>query len=143
MQQTEQRLGFRPRFGTFDAACDAFYVYEFFHCSGDPSAFAAVPFSEKGGYKNRKFSPEGLPICEAGLAMPLLFTYTDRTVTIIEHERGKYICSFFSKKRQEQIHQTVVSDALQTRSQERLYRYHANQHRCASALFSGSPQPNP
>ena len=24
--------------------------------------------------------------------MPLLFTYTDRTVTIIEHERGKYGC---------------------------------------------------
>ncbi len=97
MQQTEQRLGFRPRFGTFDAAFDAFYVYEYFHRPDDPSAFAAVPFSEKGGYKSRKFSEEGLPICEAGLAMPLLFTYTDRTVTLIEHERGKYVCPFFSK----------------------------------------------
>ena len=97
MQTTEQKLGFRPRFGTVDAAFDAFYVYEYFHRPEDPSAFAAVPFSEKGGYKNRKFSPEGLPICAAGLAMPLLFTYTDRTVTIVEHERGKYVCPFFSK----------------------------------------------
>jgi hypothetical protein len=97
MQQAEQRLGFRPRFGTFDAAFDAFYVYEYFHRSDDPAAFAAVPFSEKGGYKSRKFTPEGLPLCAAGLAMPLLFTYTDRTVTIIEHERGKYVCPFFSK----------------------------------------------
>jgi hypothetical protein len=97
MQQAEQRLGFRPRFGTFDAAFDAFYVYEYFHRSDDPAAFAAVPFSEKGGYKSRKFSEEGLPICEAGLAMQLLFTYTDRTVTIIKHQRGRYVCPFFAK----------------------------------------------
>ena len=97
MQQTEQRLEFRPRFGSLDAAFDAFYVYEYFHRPDDPAAFAAVPFSEKGGYKSRKFNPEGLPICEAELAMPLLFTYTDRTVTIIEHERGKYVCPFFSR----------------------------------------------
>lgn len=98
MQQTEQRLGSRPRFGTFDAAFDAFYVYEYFYRLDDPSAFAAVPFAEKGGYKSRKFSPEGLPLCEAGLPMPLLFTYTDRTLTLIEHERGKYVCPFFSKQ---------------------------------------------
>ena len=67
MAQTEQRLGFRLRFGTFDAAFDAFYVYEYFYRADDPGAFAAVPFSEKGGYKNRKFSPEGLPICAASL----------------------------------------------------------------------------
>jgi hypothetical protein len=111
MQQTEQRLGFRPRFGTFDAAFDAFYVYEYFHRPDDLAAFAAVPFAEKGGRsaKSRQFSPEGLPICEAGLAtpalhptqcgasVPLLFTYTDRTLTIIEHQRGKYVCPFFSK----------------------------------------------
>jgi hypothetical protein len=97
MHQAEQRLGFRPRFGTFDAAFDAFYVYAYFHRPDDPSAFAAVPFSEKGGYKSRKFNPEGLPICNAGLAMPLLFTYTDRTLTLVEHQRGKYVCPFFSK----------------------------------------------
>ena len=97
MHICEQRLGFRPRVGTFDAAFDAFYVYEYFHHSDDPSAFAAIPFSEKGGYKNRKFTSEGLPICAAGLSMPLLFTYTDRTLTLVEHERGKYVCPFFSK----------------------------------------------
>ena len=40
-QQTEHRLGFKPRFGTFDA----FYVYKYFYRPDDPSAFAAVPFS--------------------------------------------------------------------------------------------------
>ena len=94
MLQAEQRLGFRPRFGTFDAAFDAFYVYDYFHRDNDPLAFAAVPFSEKGGYKakGRHFDPDGLPLCTAGFPMPLQFTYTDRTVTIIEHQRGKYIC---------------------------------------------------
>ncbi|MFZ5809673.1 MAG: hypothetical protein ACOY16_10375 [Chloroflexota bacterium] len=94
MQQTEQILGFQPRFGAFDAAIHAWYVYDYFHRHDDPAAFAAVPFSEKGGYKayERKFSNEGLPLCKAGLPMPLQFTYHDRTVSIIEHERGKYVC---------------------------------------------------
>jgi hypothetical protein len=94
MAQTEQRLGFRPRWATFDAAFDAFYVYEYFYRADDPAAFAAVPFSERGGYKagGRQFTPEGLPLCQAGLPMPLKFTYTDRTSAIIEHERAKYIC---------------------------------------------------
>lgn len=97
MAKTEQILGFKPRFGTFDAAFDAWYVYEYFHREDDPQAFAAIPFSEKGGYKSkgRKFSPEGLPICAAGFAMPLLFTFTDRTSCLIEHERGKYGCPLF------------------------------------------------
>jgi len=87
-------LGFKPRFGTFDAAFDAWYVYDFFHRNDDPDAFAAVPFSEKGGYKakGRQFSPEGLPLCLAGLPMPLHFTYTDTTVSLVEHQRGKYVC---------------------------------------------------
>jgi len=94
MAQTEQRLGFRPRWGAFDAAFDAWYVYAYFHSDHDPEAFAAVPFSEKGSYKlgDRQFSPEGLPICAASLPMPLQFTYTDRTTCILEHERGKYVC---------------------------------------------------
>jgi hypothetical protein len=95
MQQTEDRLGYRPRIGTFDAAFDAWYVYAYFYRENDPSGgFAAVPFSEKGGYKanGRQFSPEGLPLCAAGLTMPLQFTFTDRTSCLIEHERGKYVC---------------------------------------------------
>ena len=94
MSVTEQRLGFRPRFATFDAAFDAWYIYDYFHRNDDPVAFAAVPFSEKGGYKakGRLFSPEGLPKCEAGLPMPLKMTFTDRTRCIIPHERGLYVC---------------------------------------------------
>lgn len=94
MAQVEQRLGFRPRWGTFDAAFDAWYVYDYFYREDDPAAFAAVPFGEKGGYKakSRQFSPEGLPLCAAGLPMPLKFVFTDRTRCIIEHERGKYGC---------------------------------------------------
>jgi hypothetical protein len=97
MTKTEQVLGFKPRFGTFDAAFDAWYVYDYFHRENDPEAFAAVPFSEKGGYKakGRLFSPEGLPLCKAGRPMPLLFTFTDRTTCLIEHERGKYGCPLF------------------------------------------------
>ncbi len=95
MQQTEDRLGYRPRIGTFDAAFDAWYVYAYFYRENDPSGgFAAVPFSAKGGYKadGRQFSPEGLPLCAAGKAMPLQLTFTDRTSCLIEHERGKYVC---------------------------------------------------
>ena len=97
MSKTEQILGFKPRFGTFDAAFDAWYVYDYFHRDDDPKAFAAIPFGEKGGYKanQRLFSPEGLPICAAGLPMPLLFTFTDRTTCLVEHERGKYGCPLF------------------------------------------------
>jgi hypothetical protein len=89
MQQVEQRLGRRPRFGAFDAAYDAFYVHQYFHAAG---GFAAVPLVEKGGYQDRAFSPEGLPLCAAGLAMPLKCAFTDRTTTLVVHERGKYVC---------------------------------------------------
>lgn len=97
MTKTEQILGFKPHIGTFDAAFDAWYVYDYFHRDDDPGAFAAVPFSEKGGYKakGRIFSAEGLPICKAELSMPLLFTFTDRTTCLVEHERGKYGCPLF------------------------------------------------
>ena len=94
MAQAEQRLGYRPRHATFDAAFDAWYVYAHFHRADDPNAFAAVPFSEKGGCKagQRHFDAQGRPVCAAGLAMPLKFTFTDRTTCSVEHERGKYVC---------------------------------------------------
>ena len=93
MAQTKQHLGFKSLFGAFDAALDAFYVYDYFH-SDTHNGFAAVPFSEKGGYKanQRQFDENGLPLCKAGLPMPLKFTFTDRTRAIIAHERGKYAC---------------------------------------------------
>jgi len=92
MAETERRLGLRPPYGAFDAAFDAFYVYEHFHRDDQPldSGFAAVPLSKRGG-KVRQFDAQGLPLCEAGLAMPLKLTYLCRT-TRFEHERGRYAC---------------------------------------------------
>jgi hypothetical protein len=95
MHQMEARLGYRPRYGTFDAAFDAWYIYAYFYRETDPDyGFAAVPFSEKGNYKakQRQFAPSGEPLCAAGFAMPLKYTYTDRTRCIIEHECAKYVC---------------------------------------------------
>jgi hypothetical protein len=89
MQQVEQRLGRRPRHGAFDAAYDAFYVHQYFHEAG---GFAAVPLVQKGGYQDRSFSADGLPLCAAGLPMPLKFAFTDRSTTLVTHERGKYVC---------------------------------------------------
>lgn len=91
MSATEENLGSRPKYGAFDAAYDAFYVYEYFH-SEEHDGLAAVPFSQKGGYEKRFFAPDGLPLCSAGLPMPLKFTFTDRTRALIEHQRGKYVC---------------------------------------------------
>lgn len=51
-----------------------------------------MPLSEKGGRPDRTFSSDGLPLCAAGLAMPLKFAFTDRTSTLVEHERGRYVC---------------------------------------------------
>jgi hypothetical protein len=92
LADTERRLGFRPTFGALDAAYDAFYVYEYFHRDDLPldEAFAAVPLSKRGG-KHRQFDDQGLPLCEAGLAMPLKLTFTCKT-TRVEHERGRYAC---------------------------------------------------
>ena len=95
MSQVDARLGYRPRYATFDAAFDAWYVYAHFYRENQPDfGFAAVPFSERGGYRagGRQFDPTGLPRCKAGLAMLLQFTFTDRTTCIVEHERGKYVC---------------------------------------------------
>jgi len=92
MMEAERRLGFRPRYGAFDAAFDAFYVYEHFYREDQPlkAGFAAVPLSKRGG-KRRQFDAQGRPLCDAGLAMPLKLTYLCRS-TRFEHERGRYAC---------------------------------------------------
>jgi hypothetical protein len=89
MADVERRLGFRPPYGAFDAAYDAWYVYAYFHHAG---GFAAVPFVIKGNAK-RTFDPDGLPLCKAGLPMPLKMTFISRTTSLIEHEKGSYVCS--------------------------------------------------
>jgi hypothetical protein len=88
MQAAERRLGRRPPFGAWDTAFDAFYVYEYFDQAG---GFAAVPFGEGNHRGRRQFDPAGLPLCAAGLAMPLKFTYQHRT-DLVPHERGKHVC---------------------------------------------------
>jgi hypothetical protein len=88
MQAVERRLGAKPKFGAFDAAFDAFYVYDYFEQAG---GFAAVPFAKRGGFKERAFDQHGLPLCSAGLAMPLKATFISRT-TQVKHQRGRYAC---------------------------------------------------
>jgi hypothetical protein len=87
MAQVEQRLGYKPRFGAFDAAFDAFYVYEYFS-----EGFAAVPFVERGKPGQRQFNEDGAPLCAAGLPMVLRYRFWCKT-TLIPHERARYVCS--------------------------------------------------
>jgi hypothetical protein len=84
----ERRLGFRPPFGTADAAFDAFYVYDYFH-SDLHDGFAAIPLRQIN--RLRQFDDEGLPLCEANLAMPLKSSFVNRT-SLVQHRRGRYVC---------------------------------------------------
>jgi len=86
MAQVERRLGFCPPYGALDAAFDAFYVYAYFHQAG---GFAAVPLSERGGA--RQFDDQGLPLCQAGLAMPVKNVFTKRTA-LVPHQQARHAC---------------------------------------------------
>lgn len=89
MQQTERRLGRRPPFGAFDAAFDAHYVYDYFHTAG---GFAAVPLVINPRHGERHFSPDGRPLCAAGLAMPRQLLYIDRTSMLQPEQRERCVC---------------------------------------------------
>ena len=89
LAQVEQRLGRRPRFGTADAAFDAWYVYDYFHNPAH-DGFAAVPLRQLQ-QEHRLFDPAGLPLCAAGLAMPCQSTFTNRT-SLVQHQRGRFVC---------------------------------------------------
>lgn len=88
MAQVEARLGRRPRIGIWDTAFDAHYVYDYFDRDGGQ---AIVPFNRgrKGG--DRTFAPDGTPLCAAGLAMTLEFTYQHNS-DLIPHTREKFRC---------------------------------------------------
>jgi hypothetical protein len=88
MQTVERRLGRKPRFGAFDAAYDASYVYEYFAAA---QGFAAVPFVDRGGQGQRQFSPDGAPLCAAGLPMFLRYTFQSKT-SLIPHQADRYAC---------------------------------------------------
>jgi hypothetical protein len=88
MAQVEQRLGRKPRYGAWDTAFDAHYVYDYFHQAG---GLAAVPLNPGKKGAKRQFAASGAPLCAAGLAMPRLFTYQDRSA-LVPHEREKCGC---------------------------------------------------
>ena len=88
MAQVEQRLGRRPHYGALDAAYDAFYVYDYFDQAG---GFAAVPLTRRGGAGERRFAPDGAPLCRAGLPMALRYAYHQRTGHT-PHPRQRYAC---------------------------------------------------
>ncbi|HEY0739777.1 MAG TPA: transposase [Herpetosiphonaceae bacterium] len=89
MTQTERRLGFAPAYGAWDTAFDAFYVHDYFH---DAGGFAAVPLNPGKRGHQRTFDADGRPCCAAGLGMPVLLRYWDRTSTLVPHERAKHGC---------------------------------------------------
>jgi hypothetical protein len=90
MADVERRLGKKPRFGAFDAAFDAFYIYEYFARNTDWRAgFAAIPMT--GRSTHREFDADGHPLCAAGLSMHPAFTFVSRA-TRVEHERTHYVC---------------------------------------------------
>ena len=88
MADVERRLGRKPRFGAFDAAFDAFYVYEYFHNAG---GFAAVPWSDRDSHR-KQFSEDGLPLCAAGLPMPKQGSFMKRSHCLVPHRRIRYAC---------------------------------------------------
>lgn len=94
MEQVERRLGCRPRYGALDMAYDAHYVYDYFDQAG---GFAAVPLSERGD-TTRQFDAGGLPLCAAGIAMPLKGKFTCNS-TKVQHQRGRYACPLLFPKK--------------------------------------------
>lgn len=86
MDEVEQHLGRKPKNGAFDAAFDAHYTQQYFADSG---GFGAIPRANRGPH--RQFDDDGLPLCEAGLAMPMKGSFMNRTSRII-HRRGRYVC---------------------------------------------------
>lgn len=88
MALVEERLGFAPPYGTADAAYDAWYVYEYFHKAG---GFAAIPYVDRSKGKIYTFAEDGLPLCAAGLPMPVKSTFISRS-TLVAHQRARHAC---------------------------------------------------
>lgn len=88
MKMVEQRLGFRPPFGTADAAYDAFYTYEYFDQAG---GFAAIPYVDRTKGKLYRFNDAGLPLCDADLPMPVKSSFINRSSSVV-HQRARHAC---------------------------------------------------
>jgi hypothetical protein len=91
LADTERRLGFRPRYAALDASYDAWYVYAHFQQAKQPwtYAFAAVPLTNRNSHS--QFAPEGLPLCAAGLPMPVKNTFFSKSA-FVPHERAHHHC---------------------------------------------------
>ena len=88
MTIVEERLGFRPPYGTADAAYDAWYVYDYFHAAG---GLAAVPYVDRTKGRAYSFDEAGLPFCAAGLPMPVKSTFMNRS-SRVPHQRARHAC---------------------------------------------------
>lgn len=88
MEAVEHRLGFRPPFAALDAAFDSFLTYDYFDQAG---GFAAVPFTKRGRSQPRQFDPQGIPLCDAGLAMSYKYSFTNRR-GLFPHRQVRYNC---------------------------------------------------
>jgi hypothetical protein len=88
LAQTAINLGRKPKFGALDGAYDTFYVHEYFTLAG---GFAAVPWADREDHK-KAFSPDRLPLCEAGLPMPLKRKVQKKSHCLVPHEIGRYVC---------------------------------------------------
>ena len=93
MEATEDRLGFQPPYGALDAGFEAWYVFDYFHQAG---GFAAIPATERSPVK-RQFDADGLPLCEAGLAMPLKSTFMNNR-GVVPQQMGRYVCPLLHPK---------------------------------------------
>jgi len=51
----------------------------------------AVPLAERSGFKQCLFDAAGLPLCRAGLPMPLRSAFICGTI-LVEHKRGRFAC---------------------------------------------------
>lgn len=69
-------------------------LYEYFHNAG---GFAAVPWSDRGPKK--QFNADGLPLCAAGLAMPLKSKFIERSNCLVEHQCARYACPLLFPQR--------------------------------------------
>jgi hypothetical protein len=93
MAQTEVNLGHAPRFGALDKAYDWFLVYEYFDQAG---GFAAVPYADRTDHK--KTFQHDLPLCAAGLPMPLASTFQRKSQCLVPHEVGRFRCPLLFPK---------------------------------------------
>lgn len=87
MARTEKVLGRPPTYGAFDAAFDAFYVYEYFHLLG---GMAAAPLKNTGHH--RVFTEENVPLCKADIEFSLKYTYNKKASVLYPHRRQRYAC---------------------------------------------------